>query len=159
MRWLELPPGAEGDGSAAVAAGGAKTGAAERADAADPRARAYPRARAAEAETIAKAPAWLFSAESDLAPPAVPYFQLGGVRVDARGWGSSPAPWVLAHFVCSAWPGSEGREQAMRAWGHWRPRAISRELPTYARRQSALRVGMVGLARPVRVETMAEAAV
>ena len=99
-------------------------------------------------ERLAKAPPWLFSAESDLAPP--PWGILGGgVRVDSRGWGAAPPPWVLTHFVCSAWPGAAGREQAMRAWGHWRARAISRDLPEYARTWRAARSLMVGLAAPV----------
>ena len=39
-----------------------------------------------------KAPAWLFSAESDQAPPST-RVRLGAVRVDATAWAA--APWVL----------------------------------------------------------------
>ena len=100
------------------------------------------------AERIAKAPPWLFSAESDLAPP--PWWLLTrGVRVDSRGWGAMPPPWVVAHFVCTAWPGSDGREQAMRVWGHWRAKAIGRDLPEEYHAWREARVRMVGLARPV----------
>ena len=102
----------------------------------------------AKAERLAKAPPWLFSAESDLAPP--PWrIHAGAVRVDSRGWGANPPPFVLSHFVCSAWPGSEGRVQAMRLWGQWRLKAIGRELPRLYSDARALRSVMVGLARPV----------
>ena len=90
------------------------------------------RASRAFTENIAKAPPWLFSAESDMSPPAW-RIRGRGVRIDSRGWGAKPPPWVLSHFVCSGWPGSGGREQAMRLWGRWNYDAIGRELPEYGR--------------------------
>ena len=75
------------------------------------------------------------------------------MRVDSRGWGAAPPPFVLAHFVCSAWPGAAGREQAMRAWGHWRPKSIGREMPSYARSWREARSLMVGLRAPVALSS------
>ena len=60
------------------------------------------------AELVAKAPAWLFSSESDR-----------GGRAHATFWGAQPPPAAVVHFVCSSWPGSDGRRAAMRMWGRW----------------------------------------
>ena len=72
----------------------------------------------------------------------------GRVRVDSRGWGAWPPPWVLAHFVCAAFPGSDGREQAMRAWGYWREDAIAKALPSglalHTSRIAQVHSGMIG---------------
>ena len=117
--------------------------------------------RPSSLETIVKAPTWLFSAEADLVPP--PLWKLpvvgmaGGVRVDSRGWGAHPPPWVLAHFVCSAWPSADGREEAMRAFGYWRERAIGHVLPGYRARTRALRMAMIGLAAPQYAQSVDEA--
>ena len=97
-------------------------------------------------ERVMKAPAWLFSAESDQAPPST-RVRLGAVRVDATAWAA--APWVLLHFVCSAWPGSDGRRQAMRAWGRWRHAAVARELPAARAKHDQLRRAMIGYAAPL----------
>ena len=78
------------------------------------------------------------------------------VRVDARGWGAARPPWILSHFVCSAWPGSDGREQAMRAWGRWDAPSIGHALPEYASQWGKRRSRMVGLALPVVASTMEE---
>ena len=108
-------------------------------------------------ELLALAPPWLFSAESDFAPP--PWPLLGGsVRVDSRGWGAASPPWVLAHFVCSAWPGSDGRVQAMRLWRRWHAIAIGSELSERARAWHEQRRYMVGLARPAGASSLTEAA-
>ena len=149
VRWVTLEAGPlRVSPQAAAYFGAAEVGARQ----GDRSAAAVDRSAAAVEETLAKAPPWLFSAESDLSPP--PWRILaGGVRVDSRGWGASPPPWVLSHFVCSAWPGSAGREQAMRAWGHWRARAIGRDLPEHARKWREARTHMVGLAQPVSLAT------
>ena len=102
------------------------------------------RASRAFTENIAKAPPWLFSAESDMSPPAW-RIRGRGVRIDSRGWGAKPPPWVLSHFVCSGWPGSGGREQAMRLWGRWNYDAIGRELPEYGRSWHSLSSRMIAL--------------
>ena len=73
------------------------------------------RCAALPAERVAKAPAWLFSAESDVNP-------LVG-RTSATMWGATPPPAAIVHFVCSSWPGSDGRRAAMELWGRWHMRA------------------------------------
>jgi len=108
-----------------------------------------------EAERVAKAPPWLFSAESDMSPPAWK-LHAQGVRVESRSWGARPPPWVLLHFVCSAWPHSDGRKQALRAWGFWADRAIEAALPEVRQSAQRLRAAMVELARPVRARSLAE---
>ena len=40
-------------------------------------------------------------------------------RAVAELWGAHPAPVVMVHFVCAAWPGSGGRLAAMELWGKW----------------------------------------
>ena len=87
------------------------------------------------------------------------YLTPASQRVDARSWAADPPPWVLAHFVCSAWPGSDGREQALRAWGYWRPNAIRRHLPEYGRQWDAQRQRMLGIADRAHVQTMRDASV
>ncbi|KAL1504902.1 hypothetical protein AB1Y20_008670 [Prymnesium parvum] len=75
------------------------------------------------AETLLQSPAWLFSAESDGNIPVVPTAPDGKLRSPGRAsaalWGAHPAPVVLVHFVCAAWPGSGGRQAAMELWGKW----------------------------------------
>ena len=66
--------------------------------------------RAAAAATpqvrMLKAPPWLFSAESD---------EYLHTRVTAEHWHVDPPPQALVHFVCSRWPGSDGRKVATAA--------------------------------------------
>ena len=73
-------------------------------------------------ETMLKAPAWLFSAESDIYPnpsrvPLRPRYS--GERVVARQWSAWPPATSLVHFVCTRWPGSEGRKIGMRLLRKW----------------------------------------
>ena len=84
-------------------------------------------------ERVLKVPPWLFSAESDDYPcPAAKAPAVGsrvwsaggkekrhGLRVTARHWHTKPSPTALVHFVCSRWPGSDGRKIAMRLYGRW----------------------------------------
>ena len=71
-------------------------------------------------ETLVKAPAWLFSSESDVSNPSG--------RTAATFWGAWPPPSAVIHFVCTSWPGSDGRRAAMRLWGQWRARDIEPEV-------------------------------
>ena len=71
-------------------------------------------------EMVVKAPAWLFSAESDAANPTG--------RVAATFWGAAPAPAAIVHFVCTSWPGSDGRRAAMRLWGKWHAAEVEAEM-------------------------------
>jgi len=57
-----------------------------------------------------KAPPWLFSAESD---------EYQKKRVTAEHWHVFPPPQALIHFVCSRWPGSDGRKVEMKLLGKW----------------------------------------
>eukprot|EP00965_Chrysotila_dentata_P208360 6184642-Pleurochrysis_carterae.AAC.3 len=59
-------------------------------------------------ERVAKMPAWLLSSEADSPMPS------------ASAWGERPPSAAMVHFVCSAWPGSDGRRAALRLWGLWR---------------------------------------
>ena len=61
------------------------------------------------AEWLLQAPPWLFAAESDATPPSPGKKRRGPGRTSASLWGADPAPVVLVHFVCAAWPGSGGR--------------------------------------------------
>ena len=74
-------------------------------------------------ETLLQSPSWLFSAESDAKIPVVPTQPNNKRRSPGRAaaelWGAHPAPAVLVHFVCAAWPGSGGRQAAMELWGKW----------------------------------------
>ena len=93
-------------------------------------------------EMLLKAPPWLFSAESDA----------GGAvgRTVATMWGAKPPPAAVVHFVCSSWPGSDGRRTAMRAWGHWHAEAVEAEMDERMVRTLALRRrGFVSFDGPV----------
>ena len=63
-------------------------------------------AAAAPQVRMLKAPPWLFSAESD---------EYLHTRVTAEHWHVDPPPQALVHFVCSRWPGSDGRKVATAA--------------------------------------------
>ena len=66
-------------------------------------------------EHLMLAPSWLFSGESDSGASTKGW----PARTLATYWGHDPPPMVLAHFVCTAWPGSGGRVTAMELWGKW----------------------------------------
>jgi hypothetical protein len=74
-------------------------------------------------ERMIKAPPWLFSAESDVYKNAKQAKRSpgirGGDRVLARYWSATPPPTALAHFVCTRWPGSDGRKIGMRLLRKW----------------------------------------
>ena len=72
------------------------------------------------AETLIKAPPWLFSGESDLSS--------SNGRTASTFWGMTPPPASIVHFVCTSWPGSDGRRTAMRLWGHWHAREILEQM-------------------------------
>ena len=92
---------------------------------------------------IVKAPAWLFSAESDMGP------RLAG-RTVATHWGALPPPAAIIHFVCSVWPGSDGRRAAMRLWGHWHEADVLPELEASARLAASARArALVAFSAPV----------
>ena len=92
----------------------------------------------AHAEGMVKAPAWLFSSESDLyVTPGNLHIQgvrhglnpnpkYGGNRVTAGFWGMVPPVTALVHFVCTRWPGSEGRKIGMRLLRKWYTAEIAR---------------------------------
>ena len=74
-------------------------------------------------ERMIKAPPWLFSAESDVyknpkMAKRSPGYR-GGDRVVGRYWGATPPPTALVHFVCTRWPGSDGRKIGMRLLRRW----------------------------------------
>ena len=95
-------------------------------------------------EKVAKAPPWLFSAESDIHP------QYG--RTVASHWGAWPPPAAIVHFVCSSWPGSDGRRAAMRLWGFWADADIWEELGREMQWQEARRLrGLIAFVAPVPV--------
>ena len=73
-----------------------------------------------DTELIGKAPAWLFSAESD-------QDTLAG-RVSASLWGAARPATTIVHLVCSTWPGADGRRQAMMLWDHWHWQNVSDEV-------------------------------
>ena len=67
-------------------------------------------------ERIVKAPPWLFTAESDAYQ--LPHTERN-LRVVGSAWGHQPSPTALVHFVCSVFPGSDGRRIAMRLLRRW----------------------------------------
>ena len=74
-------------------------------------------------ERMIKSPPWLFSAESDVykLPEALHTRpeKWPGDRITARYWSATPRPTSLVHFVCSRWPGSDGRKIGMRLLRRW----------------------------------------
>ena len=80
-----------------------------------------PSQRMQRPEILLKAPQWLFASESDMRGPSG--------RTVASFWGAQPPPAALVHFVCSSWPGSDGRRSAMRLWGRWHSAEIYAEAP------------------------------
>ena len=77
----------------------------------------------AKRERMIKVPPWLFSAESDVykTPRHMKDrpTRFAGDRVVARYWSVTPAPTTLVHFVCTRWPGSDGRKIGMRLLKKW----------------------------------------
>eukprot|EP00966_Prymnesium_polylepis_P334486 7389865-Prymnesium_polylepis.1 len=78
-------------------------------------------------EWMLKAPSWLFTAESD-EHQSIRRADLDATdrrrygrkhRITAEKWTHSPAPAALAHFVCTVWPGSDGRRLGMRLMRRW----------------------------------------
>ena len=96
-----------------------------------------------QTETVAKAPPWLFSGESDASLPTG--------RTAATFWGATPPPAAVVHFVCTSWPGSDGRRAAMRAWGQWHAREVEAETadPKLAAAFARRRRGFVSFDGPV----------
>lgn len=97
-------------------------------------------------EGVVQAPPWLFSAESDARVPPVATSETNPEKIypgrpAAAWWGAQPAPAVLVHFVCAAWPGSGGRLAAMQLWGKWYYRDVGAQL---SRGQDATARGGVG---------------
>ena len=100
------------------------------------------------AERVGKAPPWLFSAESDVSPATG--------RTAATMWGAVPPPAAVVHFVCSSWPGSDGRRAAMALWGHWHAARIDGALGApHQATQRARRRALLALAAPLSVDTPA----
>ena len=113
--------------------------------------RSTPAAGAPLEERIAKAPAWLFSAESDVTPRG------RGKRTEATLWGDAPPRAAVLHFVCSSWPGSDGRRQAMSLWGHWHAADVEAELgEAYASASAERRAAYVAFDRVLPARTPAE---
>ena len=83
-------------------------------------------------ETLALAPAWLFSGEADSGAWGKPGWP---GRTQATYWGHDPPPMVLAHFVCTAWPGSGGRVAAIELWGKWFAQDVEHQLRRAAPQQ------------------------
>jgi hypothetical protein len=109
------------------------------------------RCAALPAERVAKAPAWLFSAESDVNP-------LVG-RTSATMWGATPPPAAIVHFVCSSWPGSDGRRAAMQLWGRWHmraPRLAAALGGAHRATQAARGAALLGFAGPLDASSPAE---
>ena len=100
-------------------------------------------------EVVIQAPQWLFSAESDA-------FAASG-RAVATFWGATPPPAAVVHFVCSSWPGSDGRRAAMRLWGHWHSHEVEAEAVPSAQRTYAMRRrGFVSFASAVDAKSPQE---
>jgi hypothetical protein len=80
------------------------------------------------AEAMLKAPPWLFSAESDLYPPyqKMEMAHPRPERVIGTYWGVLPPVTCLVHFVCTRWPGSEGRKIGMRLLRKWYRAEVAR---------------------------------
>lgn len=74
-------------------------------------------------ERMLKVPPWLFSAESDVYQTPDHLLKknsrYAGDRVNARDWSHSPPATALVHFVCTRWPGSDGRKIGMRLLRRW----------------------------------------
>ncbi|KAL1499872.1 hypothetical protein AB1Y20_012555 [Prymnesium parvum] len=99
-----------------------------------------------EAELVAKAPPWLFSAESD--------FDALGRRTASTHWGTLPPPAAVVHFVCSSWPGSDGRRAAMRLWGVYHEADVRAEMGTSYQRAERQRLrALVAFAAPLPVRS------
>ena len=95
-----------------------------------------------------KAPEWLFAAESDASATVGRTHSL---------WGALPPPAAIVHFVCSSWPGSDGRRAAMRAWGHWHAEEVTAEMDAKTRQALAARVrGFVSYRGPVHAASPKE---
>ena len=93
-------------------------------------------------EAVLKSPPWLFASESDR----------GGKsgRTHATFWGARPPPAAIIHFVCSSWPGSDGRRAAMRLWGRWHAADVYAEAPERGRALAEFRQrGFVSFDAPV----------
>ena len=100
-------------------------------------------------EWLAKAPEWLFAAESDASATVG--------RTHSTMWGALPPPAAIVHFVCSSWPGSDGRRAAMRAWGHWHAEEVTAEMDAKTRQALAARVrGFVSYRGPVHAASPKE---
>ena len=76
-------------------------------------------------EAVLKSPPWLFASESDRDGKSG--------RAHATFWGARPPPAAIIHFVCSSWPGSDGRRAAMRLWGRWHAADVYAEAPERGR--------------------------
>ena len=106
-------------------------------------------AAAAGSEVVLKAPGWLFASESDR--------DSRSGRSHASFWGARPPPAAIVHFVCSSWPGSDGRRAAMRLWGRWHAADVYEEAEAAARLLTAHRArGFVSFAAPAEAANPTE---